>query len=62
MKSLCNLFLLLPFFASSQFIKNYDKTIDPHKNEIGKNIFRVLLSASTDTKFSLTGSYELGQQ
>jgi len=50
--------LLLPFFVKSQIIKDNTKEIDPHKIEINKNIFRVLLSASTDTKFSITGNYE----
>lgn len=48
----------LPLFAQSQIIKDNTKEIDPYKMEISKNIFRVLLSASTDTKFSITGNYE----
>jgi hypothetical protein len=52
------LFLLLPFFAKSQIIKDNSKEIDPNKMEINKNIFRLLLSVSTDTKFSVTGNYE----
>ena len=58
MKKLFLFSLLLPFFAKSQFIKDNSKVIDPSKMEINKNIFRVLLSASTDTKFSITGNYE----
>jgi len=49
---------LLPFFAKSQIIKDNSTETDPNKMEINKDIFRVLLSASTDTKFSITGSYE----
>lgn len=50
--------LLFPFLAKSQMIKDNTTEIDPLKMEISKNIFRVLLSASTDTKFSITGNYE----
>ncbi|MEP6749770.1 MAG: hypothetical protein ABJB86_18675 [Bacteroidota bacterium] len=49
---------LLPFFATAQIIKDNSKDTDPNKMEIDKNIFRMLLSASTDTKFSFTASYE----
>jgi hypothetical protein len=58
MRQLFLFFLLLPFPAKSQIIKDNSKGIDPDKMEISKNIFRVLLSASTDTKFSITGNYE----
>ena len=58
MRQLFLLLLLLPFFSTSQIIKNHSKEVDPNKMEINKNIFRVLLSASTDTKFSITGNYE----
>ena len=58
MKYFILLFFLLPFFAQSQIIKDNSKEIDHNKMKISKNIFRVLLSASTDTKFSITGNYE----
>jgi hypothetical protein len=58
MRQISLFLLLLPFFAKSQIIKDNTKEIDPYKMEINKNIFRVLLSASTDTKFSITGNYE----
>jgi hypothetical protein len=58
MKHLLIFLTLLPLFAKSQIIKDNSKEIDPYKMEIQKNIFRVLLSASTDTKFSVTGNYE----
>ena len=58
MRQLFLFLFLLPFFAKSQIIKDNTKEIDPNKMEINKNIFRVLLSASTDTKFSMTGNYE----
>ena len=58
MRQISLFLLLLPFFAKSQIIKDNTKEIDPNKMAINKNIFRVLLSASTDTKFSITGNYE----
>jgi hypothetical protein len=58
MKQLLLSFLLLPLFTTAQLFKDNDKEIDPDKMEISKNIFRILLSLSTDTKFSTTASYE----
>lgn len=58
MRRILHLLFLLPFFATAQIIKDNSKVIDPNKMEIDKNIFRLLLSASTDTKFSVTASYE----
>jgi hypothetical protein len=58
MKQLFLLFALLPFFATSQIIKDNNTEIDTYKMEINKNIFRVLLSASTDTKYAIIGNYE----
>ena len=58
MRRIFLLVLLLPFFATAQIIKDNSKEPDPDKMEISKNIFRVLLSASTDTKFSITANYE----
>jgi len=52
------LVLLFPFLAIAQVVKDNSAGIDPDKMKIDKNIFRVLLSLSTDTKFSITGSYE----
>lgn len=58
MKSLFFLLLLLPILAVSQVGRKVEKEIDPNKMEIDKNIFRILLSLSSDTKLALNGSYE----
>ncbi len=58
MKSLYLFLFLIPCYANSQIIKDNNKETDPYKMEIQQNIFRVLLSASTDTRLSVTGNYE----
>jgi hypothetical protein len=58
MRRIFLLLAILPFFATAQIIKDNSKEVDPNKMDITKNIFRMLLSLSTDTKFSLTANYE----
>ncbi len=58
MKNIVWLLLLLPIFAAAQYPALPVKETDPHKDEINKDIGRVILSLCTDTKITLTGSYE----
>lgn len=58
MRRFTYLLIVLPLFAKSQIVKINDKEIDPDKSKICKDIFRVSISASTDTKFSVAGNYE----
>gem|GEM_PF-6215326 len=58
MKYLILLVLLFPLLAISQTSIDRSDELEPGKTEINKNIFRVLMSLSTDTRFSVTGSYE----
>lgn len=58
MRRLIIFFLLFPCFTNGQIIKDKTEGIDPNKMMISKNIFRILLSASSDTKFSIAGNYE----
>ena len=58
MKRLLFLFFLFPLFATSQIIKLNENETEPDKSSIKENIFRVIFSVATDTKFSITGNYE----
>lgn len=58
MKHFFFILLLAPLFLKSQSNSSKPNETDTRKSEIQKNILRVLLSASTDTKFSFTANYE----
>jgi hypothetical protein len=58
MKNILLLILLLPLCAVSQFMPANASKADPHKDEINKDIVRLLLSLATDTKLTFTASYE----
>lgn len=58
MKHLFFLVLFLPILAASQVGKKNDNETDPNNMEINKNIFRIIMSLSSDTKLALNGSYE----
>jgi hypothetical protein len=58
MKNMLLLMLLLPIYAISQNLPVNAKDTDQHKDEINKDIARLLISLSTDTKLTFTASYE----
>jgi hypothetical protein len=58
MRNILLVILLLPVYAVSQMMPLPSKETDPHKDEINRDIARVLLSLSTDTKITFAASYE----
>jgi hypothetical protein len=58
MKNILLAVLLFPLCALSQVMPVIVKETDPHKDEINKDITRLLISLSTDTKLTFTASYE----
>ncbi|RYD81936.1 MAG: hypothetical protein EOP53_05050 [Sphingobacteriales bacterium] len=58
MKLFIYLFFFFPLFAPAQLVKIDDKKIDPERSRIDSDIFRAILSASTDTKISIAANYE----
>lgn len=58
MKNILLVILLLPLCGVSQFMPANTNKADPHKEEINRDIVRLLLSLATDTKLTFTASYE----
>jgi hypothetical protein len=58
MKKMFLMMMLLPLCAAAQIMPVSTKNADPHKDEINKDIVRVLLSLATDTRLAVTAGYE----